>query len=80
MIYSAEISLWGTIVGAITLEEGSQIAKFEYDSSFIKTGIQVSPLMMPLKPGIFSFPNLAYQSFHGLPGLLSDVNSNYIHL
>ncbi|MBR0101771.1 MAG: HipA N-terminal domain-containing protein, partial [Treponema sp.] len=72
MIYSAEITLWGTTVGAISLDEGQKIATFEYDPLFLKTGIQVSPIMMPLKPGVFSFPNLAYESFHGLPGLLRD--------
>lgn len=72
MIYSAEITLWGTTVGAISLDEGQKIATFEYAPLFLKTGIQVSPIMMPLKPGVFSFPNLAYESFHGLPGLLSD--------
>lgn len=72
MIYSAKINLWGTTIGAVSLEEGQKTATFEYEPSFILSGIQVSPLMMPLKKGVFAFPNLSYESFHGLPGLLSD--------
>lgn len=72
MIYIAKIKLWGTTIGAVSLEDGQKIVRFEYDSDFLSSGIEVSPLMMPLQPGVYSFPNLPYESFHGLPGLLSD--------
>lgn len=72
MIYSAEIKLWGTAIGAVSLDETQKTAQFEYDSSFISSGIQVAPVMMPLKPGVFTFPNLSYETFHGLPGMLAD--------
>ena len=29
--------------------------------------------MMPLGPGVFSFPDLNPRSFHGLPGMLADA-------
>ena len=35
-------------------------------------GRQVAPLTMPLGSEIYSFPALARQTFHGLPGLLAD--------
>lgn len=72
MIYTAKIKLWGTVIGAVSLEDGQKTASFEYDPEFLSSGIQVSPVMMPLQKGVFRFPNLAYESFHGLPGLLSD--------
>jgi serine/threonine-protein kinase HipA len=68
----AEIKLWGTTIGAVVLEEGQRTASFQYDTAFAKSGIEVSPLMMPLSPRVYSFPSLAQESFHGLPGLLAD--------
>ena len=72
MRYSAQIKLWGATIGAISLDDSQRIAEFEYDESFLSSGIQVSPVMMPLRPGVFRFPYLSYDSFFGLPGLLSD--------
>lgn len=69
---SAEIKLWGTTIGAVTLPKDEKFAFFEYNPSFLQTGIQVAPITMPLRSGIFRFPNLSYESFFGLPGLLAD--------
>jgi serine/threonine-protein kinase HipA len=68
----AEVKLWGKTIGAVVLEEGRDVASFEYDSSFAKSGIEVSPLTMPLSSRVYSFPTLSRDSFHGLPGLLAD--------
>lgn len=42
---------------------------FEYNSAFIKSGIEISPLRMPLQPGLQSFD---YDLFEGLPGVFND--------
>jgi serine/threonine-protein kinase HipA len=42
---------------------------FEYDSAFIKSGIEISPLRLPLQPGVQSFD---YDLFEGLPGVFND--------
>ena len=68
----AEVMLWGTRIGAVMLEDGSDVARFEYDPGFLKSGIEVSPLMMPLSGEIYEFPGLSKDTFHGLPGLLAD--------
>lgn len=68
----AEVRLWGRTIGAVALPGGSEVATFEYDRDFINSGIQVAPLMMLLAPPVYSFPALAQQTFHGLPGLLAD--------
>ena len=68
----AAVHLWGRQIAAVSLADGQSIAAFEYDHAFARSGIQVSPLMMPLAPTIYSFPTLAPASFHGLPGLLAD--------
>ena len=68
----AEVRLWGKTIAAVAIEEGAQFADFEYAPDFVHSGIQVAPIMMPLSPEIYRFPDLEYESFHGLPGLLAD--------
>ncbi len=68
----AIVRMWGTDIGYVNLHEGQQIANFEYDRDFQRSGIEVSPLRMPLGKGVFQFPELSLKSFHGLPGLLAD--------
>jgi serine/threonine-protein kinase HipA len=69
----AEIRLWGRTIGAVSLETGGEVASFEYDDAFVRSGIQVAPLVMPLAPGrVYSFPALSRETFHGLPGMLAD--------
>jgi serine/threonine-protein kinase HipA len=47
-------------------------AAFQYDQGFLRSGIEVAPLVMPLRAEPYTFPALSFESFHGLPGLLSD--------
>lgn len=68
----AKVQLWGRTIGAISLEEGRDVAAFEYDPQFARSGIQLSPLMMPLSGQVHQFPELPRNTFHGLPGLLAD--------
>lgn len=68
----AEVRLWGTAIGAVSWEDGSRAARFEYDPRFVASGIELAPLVMPLSGQVYSFPQLAIESFHGLPGLLAD--------
>jgi serine/threonine-protein kinase HipA len=69
----ARVSLWGTDIAVVALEEGEATASFEFTPEFTGSGIEVSPLRMPLRESsVYRFPALAEQSFHGLPGLLAD--------
>lgn len=68
----AEVKLWGRTIGAVALEDGQNIAAFEYDPAFALSGIEISPLMMPLSNRVYAFPELSIQTFYGLPGLLAD--------
>ncbi|MCD6430578.1 MAG: type II toxin-antitoxin system HipA family toxin [Deltaproteobacteria bacterium] len=68
----AEVRLWGRTIGAVSLNDGADIAAFEYDPNFAKSGIEISPIMMPLSNRVYSFPALSRKTFHGLPGLLAD--------
>lgn len=68
----AEVWLWGARVGAVSWDEARQLGMFEYTPPFQGSGIELAPITMPLGPGIYAFPGLARESFHGLPGLLAD--------
>jgi serine/threonine-protein kinase HipA len=71
------INLWGELVGAAAWDESRGYAAFEFEPAFLKAGLDIAPLMMPLKevaPGeVFQFPTLSRDTFHGLPGLLADA-------
>lgn len=68
----AEIRLWGAPVGAVSWNPERALAAFEYTRAFQQSGIQVAPLTMPLGPRIYEFPELARETYYGLPGLLAD--------
>ena len=68
----AEVRLWGTPIGAVSMPQDSRVAAFQYDPGLLASGIEVSPLVMPLRAEPFTFPALSHESFHGLPGLLAD--------
>ena len=69
---AAEVYLWGTRIGVVLQERVDAVPRFNYDRNFIRSGIQVSPLVMPLSDRIYSFPALNIETFRGLPGLLAD--------
>src|SRR5579863_6085816 len=68
----AEVRLWGRTIGAASLEEGARIAAFQYDPAFVASGVELSPIVLPLSRRVYQFPSLPEVSFHGLPGLLAD--------
>ena len=68
----AEVLLWGTKIGTVALPDDSHIATFRYDRDFLSSGIELSPITMPLSTRQYSFAGLPYETFHGLPGLLAD--------
>ena len=69
----AKVQLWGRTIGAVSLEEGREVAAFQYDADFARSGIELSPLVMPLGEQVYQFPALSRNTFHGLPGMLADA-------
>ena len=69
---TCEVRLWGHPIAAAYWDDEQQLAAFEYQPSFLASRIELSPLMLPLGPGVRRFPELRRSSFHGLPGLLAD--------
>jgi len=75
---AAFVKLWGRTAGAVAWDEQRGVATFEYDPDFLDSGLDLSPLHMPLaaarRGGVrFSFPALPRATFMGLPGLLADA-------
>ena len=68
----AEVIMWGRTIGAVSLAEGTEYAAFQYTPEFAASGIEVSPITMPLSNQVYVFPELPRVTFHGLPGLLAD--------
>ena len=59
-------------VGAVSFNTETGVGSFEYEPNFIETGIELSPMRMPLSRKIYSFPESDRAAFHGLPGLIAD--------
>ncbi|MEA1976937.1 MAG: type II toxin-antitoxin system HipA family toxin [Chloroflexota bacterium] len=68
----AKVRLWGSVIGAVSWLDDREIGVFQYAPDFVGSGIQTSPLMMPLNEFPYEFPALAKNTFRGLPGLLAD--------
>ena len=68
----AEVQMWGRTIGAVSLEDDSQVAVFQYEPAFSESGVEVAPLTMPLSKRVYTFSELSRRTFHGLPGLLAD--------
>ena len=66
-----KVNLWGSPIGYLSQMNNGLIG-FQYDEAFITSGIEVSPLKMPLSTRTYSFPALPEQTFKGLPGMVAD--------
>ena len=68
-----EVRIWGQTVGAVSVIRGG--FGFQYTPSWKRTGIELSPLRMPLgsKTVVFRFPGLSPDTFYGLPPMIADA-------
>lgn len=60
------------VVGAVSFDTEKGLGSFEYDPGFIKKSVELSPIKMPLSNRIYNFPELDFNTFKGLPGLIAD--------
>lgn len=73
MVDAAQVKMFGMTVGSVRWNSSYGVARFEYDPDFVKTGIQPSPILMPVREGrVYSFGELNHETFKGLPGMLAD--------
>ena len=75
---TATVTLWGETVGAVSWLDDRAYSVFEYAPSFLKKGLDISPLHMSIDDAIngdgrFSFSSLNKDTYLGLPGLLADA-------
>lgn len=75
MTAAVEVRIWGQTVGAVAPDTRSSFYAFEYDKAWMKRGIELSPIHMPLSQSSepFIFTDLAIQTYSGLPGMLADA-------
>ena len=74
MVTTADVYLWGQKAGTVLWNENRVCANFEYTPKFIRSGLEIAPLTMPLSPQIYSFPSRDnYKTFLGLPGMLAEA-------
>lgn len=68
----ARVILWGRDIGAVSWLDDRESGVFQFVPEFVDSGIEVAPLMMPLREEPYEFPALPRDAFKGLPGLLAD--------
>jgi serine/threonine-protein kinase HipA len=70
-----EVFLWGKFVGAVALDPKLGYYVFAYDKQFGKSGIEVSPLQMPLNDieTLYVFTDLPELTYKRLPAMLADT-------
>lgn len=56
-------------MGTLALDDRNLVV-FEYDPKWIETGFSISPLSLPLRPGLFAPKNPLL--FDGLSGVFAD--------
>ena len=73
-VQAIEVRIWGNTVGAVALAPNLGYFAFEYDSRFVKSGIELAPLVMPLAEARepFIFVDLPELSFKRLPAMVAD--------
>ena len=57
------VSLWGHRVGIIIPAPRQGFYAFKYDQSFLTSGIEIAPLMMPLRPEPYQFIELPLSEY-----------------
>ncbi len=51
-------------VGRLALKDRKIL--FEYDPAFIASGTEISPIKLPLQPGVFSCPDMVFDGLYGV--------------
>ena len=74
-VEAIEVRIWGQRVGAVALDPKLGYYAFEYAPAFVRSGIELAPLTMPLGSARqpFVFPTLPEITFLRLPGLVADA-------
>lgn len=72
-VKTVRVKMWGTTIGYLHQQDNGLIG-FQYDENFISSGIEVSPIKMPLSAATYAFPSLNEETYKGLPGMLAMIS------
>ena len=72
-IQAIEVRAWGKRVGALARDPKLDYIAFKYAPSWLKLGIELAPLHLPLSDQTFIFPNLPEATFRRLPAMFADA-------
>lgn len=67
----ADVIYNGRKAAVVYWDTNLRTAAFEYTPEFLRDGVELAPLKMPLRAGAYQFNNL-HESYSGLPGMLAD--------
>lgn len=69
-----DVKLWDRPVGSLYWDEDTESAVFEYEKSFLRSDLDIAPLVMPISSSRepYQFLQNRVPCFNGLPGLLAD--------
>jgi serine/threonine-protein kinase HipA len=74
-VNALEVRIWDRRVGAVALDPSSGYYAFQYAPAFLRSGLDLAPLSMPLARGgdPFVFVDLPEATYYRLPALLADA-------
>ena len=67
---TATVKIWGDTAGYISMQNNRIF--FQYAPEFLKRGIELSPIRVPLNKRVYNFTSLNNETFKGLPGFIAD--------
>lgn len=67
-----EVSIWNRHVGTIVPAPAHGFYAFKYDPAFVRSGLEIAPLMMPLRDEPYMFADLPRNEYEGLPPVFAD--------
>lgn len=73
---AAQVLLWNQVIGYVAWDERRDMGVFQYEDTFVRSGLDISPITMPISRGSkvkYFFPQLNPKTYYKLPGLLSDA-------
>lgn len=70
---NVRVLMWGNQIGTLSVDsENKAYYIFKYDDDFIRSNIEVCPILMPLRQAPYRFEKLSIDSFKGLVPLVVD--------
>lgn len=71
-VQRVNVSLWGHRVGTIVPLSQRGVYAFRYEKAFLASGIEIAPILMPLRKEPYAFPDLPRAAYCGLPPIFAD--------